>query len=66
MQKDEIIVTHEGKQWLVQDGRLVSFREVEVDMGRTPEEFNAKMAAGIPLLRESISRYIADNDPYFP
>lgn len=59
MQTDDIIVTHAGKEWLVEGDKLVSFREVDVEWP-TPES----VAEAISSLRRSMCDYIAKNDPY--
>ncbi len=62
---NDIIVNHDGRDWLVRDGRLVPIRYVEVNPGRTVEEINANMAASAAGFRAKIIEYVRENDPYF-
>jgi hypothetical protein len=68
MQPSDIIVNHDGRDWLVKDGKLVPFREVDCTPPdwamATPEGYNRYMASFAPSMRESIYRYLAENDPY--
>lgn len=61
---DEQIVTHDGKQWLVRDGRLVPFREVFIDVPRTEPEYSRWMANSITNWRAEALNYIIKNDPF--
>ncbi len=66
MNADPIIVTHDGKDWLVENGKLVPFRVVEIEMPRTVEGIQAKMAESTAAFRKEIIRLVALNDPFFP
>jgi len=54
----DIIVEHDGRRWLVVDGRLRPLREIEVDAD--PKRIHE----AIPRLRSHIFEYIAKNDPF--
>jgi len=61
---DEQIVTHDGKQWLVRDGKLVPFREVFIDVPRTEPEYSRWMADRAAALNAEMVDYISKHDPY--